>query len=328
MENNMLWVNKYNPTHINDIIMDFKQKKFLNTLINQKKFCNLILSGISGIGKTCIVRYCCKRLYGENMRLNMAEISSSDSRKFDDMKQDIDIFCKQKVMKPLGAKRYPDFKIIFVDEADNITVKMQQLIISMLNNNSLTKIIFVFTCNLSTKMDDAIKSKCQMLHMNTFSLSKIEDKLKKICDAEKKKSTPEGLKLISYISAGDIRQSITLLQSICIEGDVTEDMITKNRGMPCIKILEDLLIFCYEKKLSEAILLIIKLLKEGYNSYDIVFLIVIILKSNSLRIQIIDMEIKIKYLYESGILLNNIVKGHKSNIQLYGTIAELCRQKK
>jgi hypothetical protein len=87
---------------------------------------------------------------------------------------------------------------------------------------------------------------------------------------------------------------------------------------------------CSKKKIIGAISLVKDLLNKGINSYDIVYLALNILKSedetkeNKENKEIKNSEQKIKFLDKFGKLLNDITKGYTNNIQLFGTIAEIC----
>lgn len=324
---NVSWIIKHKPEKLNKILLNIKQKKIIYSFIQSRTFSNIIISGNTGIGKTTIVNYLMKKLFGNEMKNNTIEIYSSDSRKINDLKNELFNFCTKPVVIPTNEKKpdkYPKFKIIFFDEVDNITKKTQQLILDILNNKNIDNIFFAFTCNESNKINDSIQSKCQTINICSPTHKELTSYLVSICKIENVKYELTALELISLISNGDIRQSIIILESIVLEGDVTNELLTKIKGIPCITTIEELLFYCNEKKINEAINVASKMLMSGYCIYDIVFLVVNILKIGTLNIEKIDMKVKIMFIDKLCRLLNIVTKGYKNNIQLYGTIAELC----
>lgn len=322
---NQLWEHKYSPTTINDTIIEMNKKYIPYCFSKTKTFSNCIFVGSPGTGKTSIIRYCGNQIYGkEYVKENMMEILPSDPRELSEITYCLYEFCTQKVIK--DKKDIPPFKIIFFDELDNISLKLQQLIISMLYDKKLINVYFAFACNDISKVCETIQSFCLIIKIPTPTCNVIVKHLKKICVAEKVNFTEEGLKTISLISNNDIRVAVNILQSVSIEGDITEKLVTKIKGIPRSKTVQKLLKLCFNKNVVDAITLVKKLLSQGINSYDIVYLALNILKTvdENKNLEESINEKNIIFLDKFGKLLNDITKGYTNNIQLFGTIAEVC----
>lgn len=270
------WIEKYKPVNINDFVLKYDQKKIFYQYAKNKTICNLIICGINGIGKTAIVRYIAEKIYGkELMKQGMMELSASDSSEIKTMKKLFVDFSKTSI--PGNIK----FKIIFFDEADNMTKKMQETTINLLNDSSMKNIYYIFTCNNSSKISSSIQSKCQIIKLSISPPQAIKMKLEKICKLENIEYDKSALMMISTVAAGDIRLAINILQSVGIgKKKITQRLISEVKGMPSLLMMEKLLICCSEKKTEDALKRVSRMLNEGYCGYDIAFLAMNMLTNN------------------------------------------------
>ena len=104
-----IFLSKYNPNNIDDII---GQKNIVNILkgyINNENIPHLLFAGDAGIGKTTAAVVIAKELFGDNWQSNTIMMNASDERGINVVRNKIKQATK---FAPLNAK----FKIIFLDD--------------------------------------------------------------------------------------------------------------------------------------------------------------------------------------------------------------------
>ena len=116
-----------------------------------------------------------------------------------------------------------DLKIIFLDEADQITSSAQQAlrrIIELYSNSTR----FILSCNISSNIIEPIQSRCTILRYNKLSISDISNRLKYICGLENIEYSDSGIKALVLTSDGDLRCALNNLQATYYGfNKVTED---------------------------------------------------------------------------------------------------------
>ncbi len=318
IKNYIPWTEKYRPNKLNDFVLEFDIKVFFKNIINKRINYNILISGPIGCGKTSLARYYINKLFGKYSDLYSIEISSSNLK----TQEQINSFCRTKKIE----NKFPE-KIIFFDEADNMTDKYINYILSIMNNTEFSNIYFIFTTNDSSKLSKDIQSRSQIIKILTPKLNNIVEKLNYICKKENCKRTINALKLIGLISQNDIRTSINILESIAVEGPITIKNVTRIRGVPSIKnIISIIEIFADKQmdknnKIYKTCKLYDDLINKGNTSNDIVSLLTNILKLEELDI---DEYLTIEYLDNLNRLSNNLNKGYKNSIHVYATFANIC----
>ena len=124
-------------------------------------------------------------------------------------------------MKPVGAP----FRIIFLDEVDNMTKDAQHALRREMEMYTKTA-SFILSCNYSSKIIDPIQSRCAIFRFAPLKAEEIKGRLEFICENEGFEATDEGLDSIVYFAEGDMRKAVNVLQAATSEGEaVTEDSV-------------------------------------------------------------------------------------------------------
>ncbi len=156
------WIEKYRPKTIDDIYLDTYTSIKMKKIIQDKNMPNIILTGMSGVGKTTTIKCIASGLYGIYADRVVLELNASDERGSKTADELIAGFCKLKYDIPKTTEKYAQHKLIILDEADNLTEKAQHLINKKMEEyHSSTR--FAFTCNNSTGIISAIQSRCIIL---------------------------------------------------------------------------------------------------------------------------------------------------------------------
>lgn len=210
------WVEKYRPEKLDDIV---GQEHIINRLkkyIDEESMPNLMFTGPAGVGKTTTSLALVKSILGEFWRQNFLELNASDARGIETVRTNIKNFCR---LKPVGAP----FRIIFLDEVDNMTKDAQHALRREMEMYTKTA-SFILSCNYSSKIIDPIQSRCAIFRFAPIKSEEIVDRLKFIAVSEGFEYEGNAIETIVKFAEGDMRKSVNMLQSAASQGEIiTED---------------------------------------------------------------------------------------------------------
>lgn len=313
---NTPWIEKYRPAAIDDLILDPLVIKKLKSFVTES-LPNLIISGSSGIGKTSTVKCIAREIYRKYYNEAVLELNVSDDRCIKSVDENINTFCMS--MTSFGNKYH---KLIILDEADNIAEKTQRLINNLMEKY-YKKTRFIFTCNSSDKIIEAIQSRCSVIRYFKLTDDQLIKKMQQICASENVWYEHSALKSLAFQSNGDMRYAINNLQLIFnSHGEILVDYVYKICNKPQPKIIIQLFTHLKNNLIDESISMMNKLLEQGYCSTDILTGMQLVLKSD-VGIQFLDNNTKIKMLSAINKTLYFVSKGIDTKLQLMGLIAEL-----
>ena len=203
-----MWVEKYRPNKLDDIVEQNNIINFLKNALNTKNIPHLIFFGPSGCGKTSTILALAKELFGNNYKERIIELNASDERGINMIRDKIKVYAKQSVS---NLKDAPPWKIIILDEADTMTPDSQFALRRIMEQYSkITR--FCIICNYHHKIIEPIISRCSLFRFKPISDDDIILKIKNICHKENINCSDIILNKIINISRGDLRKAINLLQ--------------------------------------------------------------------------------------------------------------------
>ena len=261
------WIEKYRPQDIVNIILDDHQSSFVKIIlqeltngINQP----IIFTGTPGIGKTTTSRCIARKILGENFNhTTFLEINGGDSRRISTMKEDIPRFCNRSI-------DYKGTRVIVFDEADGMTDKCQMEIKNYINQFK-KKILFMFTCNVSSKIIADIQSTSRTFQFLPLTNDQVYKYLSIISKNENVEYTDKGLRTLSDIAEGDMRKGINYLHACYSSGKkVTPKLIYDVCNIPNPVHYREIIDACQNKDLEKADEIMNNLIFRGYNLIDIV----------------------------------------------------------
>jgi len=276
------WTEKYRPIFIDDLVLDDNLKSRLKQIISEenKSIPNLIFTGPPGIGKTSTIRSIATELYGKYVSRAVLELNASDDRGIKSIQGDIINFCKAKLIYPRGQEnKYSKYKLIILDEADNMVDRAQPQINNIMEAYKDT-VKFAFTCNSSSNIIEAIQSRCLILRYMRLSTPLIVKKLKDIASLEKIKYEDSAMTLISELAHGDLRAAINTLQLVFNnKGSIKCIYIDELCDLPQQVIIKNLFDFVLKDDLVSAFKIMYELKNRGYSGSDITLGMIYTLKS-------------------------------------------------
>ena len=203
------WVEKYRPVKLDQVAAQPEVIQSLKKVLETKNLPHLIFFGPSGCGKTSTILALSKELFGEELYYDrVIELNASDERGINVIRDKIKTYAK-KAINP--KENVPPWKIIILDEADNMTQDSQFALRRIMEEYSkLTR--FCIICNYHNKIIDPINSRCALFRFKPIKEMDILLKLKDICIKENLSLSDEFLNQVIKFSRGDLRKAINFLQ--------------------------------------------------------------------------------------------------------------------
>jgi len=311
---NTPWIEKYRPSKLSQIVGNKRIVSNLQSIAESGNLPNLILSGPPGTGKTTCVLALAHELLGENFKKAVIELNASDERGINVVRDKIKRFAQQKIPLPEGRH-----KIIILDEADSMTSSAQgSMRVTISDYSNTTR--FVLACNDSSKIIEAIQSRCTVLRFGKLSSDDIKERIKYVLNNEKAKYDDSGLKAIIDTCNGDMRYALNNAQSCIVGfGEVNEENVYKIVELPRPKEIETIYNYCLHNKFIEAINKFGELFDEGYSCLEIISVFNrLIQESNK-----IDDKVRILLLKKISEYKMNLIDGLDSSLQMSGFISEI-----
>ncbi len=232
---NRPWVEKYRPRLLGDVVNQKGIIKRLQQFIKDKSMPHLIFAGPAGTGKTTSALAMVRGLYGRKMAINTTflELNASDARGINVIRTYIKDFAKAKPPSDIP------FKILILDEADNMTAPAQQALRRTMEKYT-KNCRMVLICNYSNKIIPPIQSRCVVFRFSSLNNEDIKERIKYIANQEQMSLTPDGLIALVDVSKGDCRRAINYLQSCgTISKKIDQDIVFRVAGeVPSDKIRE------------------------------------------------------------------------------------------
>ncbi|MCG2829150.1 replication factor C small subunit [Methanothermobacter sp. K4] len=212
------WVEKYRPQKLDDIVGQEHIIPRLKRYVEERSMPNLMFTGPAGVGKTTTALALAREILGEYWRQNFLELNASDARGIDTVRTSIKNFCR---LKPVGAP----FRIIFLDEVDNMTKDAQHALRREMEMYTKTS-SFILSCNYSSKIIDPIQSRCAIFRFLPLKGRHIISRLEYIAEQEGLEYEAQALDTVVYFAEGDLRKAINILQSAASLGErITESSV-------------------------------------------------------------------------------------------------------
>ncbi len=222
----MMWVEKYRPHKLDDVINQTEVKERLGPLLEKKEeMPHLLFAGPPGTGKTTVALIIADQILGSLKSDYTLSLNASDERGIDIVRDRVKVFASYS-----DRREGVPFRLVILDEADEMTRDAQTALRRIMEESSrFTR--FILICNYSTSIIEPIQSRCAIFRFQRVMGEEVVGQLKKIVRAEGVKATEKVLEAVYGATNGDLRQAINLLQAASAgAGELTLERINAVTG--------------------------------------------------------------------------------------------------
>ena len=311
----VLWVEKYRPKSLDDIVNQKEIVERLKKFVAERNMPHLLFAGPSGTGKTTAALALVHDLYGDNYRQYFLELNASDERGIDVIRNKVKEFART---VPPGDV---PFKVVLLDEADNMTADAQQALRRTMELYTQTT-RFVLACNYLSKIIEPIQSRTALFRFYPLKKEDVVNRLAYIAKNEGVEYDEKALETVYDITQGDMRKSINILQAASAYGKVTVEAVYKVLGLAQPKEVREMMNLALSGKFNEARAKLRELLVNyGLSGEDVVKQVHREITGGELQI---PEELRVLLADYIGEVEFRIMEGADDEIQLSAMLARLA----
>ncbi|MES1902939.1 MAG: replication factor C subunit 4, partial [Paramarteilia canceri] len=191
-----------------------QQQEVVNVLkhcVQNNTLPNLLFHGPPGTGKTSLILAAARQLFRDQYAHRVLELNASDERGIRVIREKVKLFSQYIV----SGKDYPPFKLIILDEVDNITTAAQAALRRIIEKEC-AHTRFCLICNHLSKIIAPILSRCSKFRFKPLDPEISIGFLKNILKSEKVEGLidEKQLKFITNECNGDLRRAVNMLQNL------------------------------------------------------------------------------------------------------------------
>ena len=201
-----MWAEKYRPKMLDDMVNQKEIVERLKSFVKSRNVPHCIFAGPPGTGKTTAALCLARDLYGSAYREHVMELNASDARGINVVRETVKTFAR---IRSIGEI---PFKIMILDEADNMTSDAQQALRRTMERYTGT-CRFILIANYSGKIIEPIQSRCAPFRFTYLPREEQDQHLMLIAEKERLRLLDEGLDAIFEVCGGDLRRAINTLQA-------------------------------------------------------------------------------------------------------------------
>ena len=256
----IMWVEKYRPTNLDQIINQKEIITGLKNLLNKpNELPHLLFTGAAGIGKTTTALCLAREILGDSWKRDTLELNASDERGIKMVRERVKEFASIMKLSLNQIENERPFKIIILDEADEMTSEAQTALRRIIEDSSKTT-RFIFICNYLSHIIEPIQSRCVVFRFSKVPADEVVGYLKIICENEEIKYDEKALYKIYEHTNGDLRNSINILQSASASGNINTSQVQSAIGNSGKNKISEIIKLALDSKFNESRIKLLELL--------------------------------------------------------------------
>lgn len=234
-----LWVEKYRPNKLADLVQQEDIVKLLEQTIAGGDLPHLLFHGGPGTGKTTTILALARKLYGDKYSKYVLELNASDERGINVVRQKIKTFSSLSVDSTCNVP----YKLIILDEADAMTNESQYALRRIIEEYAhVTR--FCLLCNYLHSIIEPIQSRCAKFRFRNISNESMRLIVNRILQNEMipiENYEDAAIDRMITLANGDLRHVINNLQKIIqVYNKVTMSIVEHNMDFVTSEDLEDI----------------------------------------------------------------------------------------
>jgi replication factor C small subunit len=207
----MVWTEKYRPKKLDDVVGNEAIVLRLSQFVRSKNMPHCMFVGPPGVGKTTAAICLSREMLGEYFSQGYLELNASSDNRIETVRTQIKDYART-----VSFGEVP-FKILVLDEADNMTPEAQQALRRTMELYS-NVCRFILIGNHSNGIIEPVQSRCAVFRFMRLSKEAIVNRMEYIAKKEGVQFDREGLEAIYEESEGDLRMCVNTLQSLAVLG--------------------------------------------------------------------------------------------------------------
>ena len=219
MNDQLLWVEKYRPSSIEECILPQGLKDTFSEIVRTGELPNLLLTGGAGVGKTTVAKALCSELGMDHILINGSEDGNIDT-----LRTKIRHYASTVSFSSRG-------KVVILDEADYLNPQSTQPALRGFIEEFSANCRFILTCNFKNRIIEPLHSRCAVIPFTKSNKDKPQlganffKRVRNILEQENIKYEPKVVADLIKKHFPDWRRVLNELQRYSIGGTIDVGML-------------------------------------------------------------------------------------------------------